>query len=118
LIFTTEKQIKDYGDKLPEDKKKNIEDALSKLKEAYQNEDLQSIDQHTETLNNAWQEASSEMYQAQQDAQGEQSGAEQGQEEASEQQQSQDTNEDVEDADYEEVNNNNSDKDKDNEKNQ
>ncbi len=117
LIFTTEKQIKDYGDKLSEDKKKNIEDALSKLKEAYQNEDLESIDQHTETLNNAWQEASSEMYQAQQDAQGQQSGAEQGQEGASEQQQSQDGSEDVEDADYEEVNNN-SDKDKDNDKNQ
>lgn len=112
LIFTTEKQLKDYGDKLPEDKKKNIEDALSKLKEAYQNEDLESIDQHTETLNNAWQEASSEMYQAQQDAQGQEAGAEQGQEEASDQQQSQDGSEDVEDADYEEVNNNNKDKDK------
>ena len=68
LIFQTEKQLKEYGDKLPADKKTAIEEALQKLKEAHKSEDLAAIDQATETLNKAWQAASQDIYNAQQSA--------------------------------------------------
>jgi len=63
LIFQTEKQLKDYGDKLPEDKKKGIETALNSLKEAHQKQDIEAIDKAMEELNKEWQNASAEMYQ-------------------------------------------------------
>ena len=68
LIFQTEKQLKEYGEKLPADKKTAIEEALQKLKEAHKSEDLAAIDQGTETLNKAWQAASQDIYNAQQSA--------------------------------------------------
>ena len=68
LVFQTEKQIKEYGDKLPADKKEKIEKAAADLKEAHKNEDMDGIAQHTETLNAAWNEASQDIYQAQQGA--------------------------------------------------
>ena len=68
LIFTSEKQLKEYGDKLPEDKKKTIEDALAALKTAHQNRDMAGIEAHTAALNDAWQAASQDMYNAQQQA--------------------------------------------------
>jgi molecular chaperone DnaK len=68
LIFQTEKQLKEYGEKLPADKKTAIEEALQKLKEAHKSEDLAAIDQATETLNKAWQAASQDIYNAQQSA--------------------------------------------------
>jgi len=68
LIFQTEKQLKEYGDKLPADKKTAIEEALQKLKEAHKSEDLAAIDEATETLNKAWQAASQDIYNAQQSA--------------------------------------------------
>ncbi|MBO5972749.1 MAG: molecular chaperone DnaK, partial [Alistipes sp.] len=70
---------KEYGDKLPADKKAAIEDALSKLKEAHKAQDIAAIDTAIEALNAAWQAASQDIYaqqQAQQQAQG-QPGADQ-----------------------------------------
>ena len=68
-IFTTEKQLKEYGDKLPADKKAAIESALGKLKEAHKNADAAAIDTAMAELNAAWQAASQDIY-AQQQAQG------------------------------------------------
>ncbi len=69
LIFQTEKQINEYGDKIPGDKKEAIESALNELKEAHKAQDIAQIDAATEKLNTAWQNASQEMYQASQEAQ-------------------------------------------------
>jgi molecular chaperone DnaK len=64
LIFQTEKQMKEFGDKLPADKKIPIETALNKLKEAHKNKDFNSIDAATNELNTVFQAASQEMYNA------------------------------------------------------
>ena len=68
LVFQTEKQLKEFGDKLPADKKAPIEEAMGKLKEAHKAEDLQAIDKASEELNAAWQAASQDIYNAQQSA--------------------------------------------------
>jgi len=68
LIFSTEKQLKEFGDKLSADKKANIEKALADLKESHKKEDLADLEAKTEALNNAWKEASEEMYKASQEA--------------------------------------------------
>lgn len=73
LIFQTEKQLKDYGEKIPADKKSAIENALADLKAAHESRDVDRIDKGLEALNAAWQAASQDIYQAQQDA-GQQSG--------------------------------------------
>lgn len=70
LIFQTDKQLKELGDKLPADKKGPIEAALAKLKEAHKTQDLAAIDQATEELNKAFHAASEEMYKAGQAAGG------------------------------------------------
>ncbi len=70
LIFQTEKQITEFGDKVPADKKEAIEKALVDLKEAHKTEDLAKIDPAMEALNTAWQAASAEIYSAQQEAGG------------------------------------------------
>jgi molecular chaperone DnaK len=62
LIFQTEKQLKDYGDKLPADKKSEIESALEQLRNAHRSKDLDSIDNAMNKLNGIWQTASEEMY--------------------------------------------------------
>ena len=62
LIFQTEKQLKEYGDKIPADKKAPIESGLVELKEAHKNRDLAAIDAAMTKLNAAWQVASEEMY--------------------------------------------------------
>jgi len=62
LIFQTEKQLKEFGDKLPADKKAPIEEALVKLKEAHKSEDLAAIDTAMNELNTVFQAASQEMY--------------------------------------------------------
>jgi molecular chaperone DnaK len=64
LVFNTEKQLKEYGDKIPAEKKSVIEKALNELKEAHKNKDLAAIDRSTEALNTAWSAASQEMYNA------------------------------------------------------
>ena len=66
LIFQTEKQLKEFGDKLPADKKGPIEDALNKLKEAHKNQDLDGIDKYTKELNDVFHKASEDMYRASQ----------------------------------------------------
>ena len=62
MIFSTEKQLSEYGDKLPADKKTEIEGALAKLKEAHKNQDVDAIDKAMAELNSIWQSASEEMY--------------------------------------------------------
>ena len=62
MIFTTEKQLKEFGDKIPSDKKSAIENALSRLKEAHKSQDLPEIDKALAELNAVWQTASEEMY--------------------------------------------------------
>jgi molecular chaperone DnaK len=62
MIFTTEKQLKEFGDKLPADKKPAIESALARLKEAHKSQDIDAIDKALAELNSVWQVASEEMY--------------------------------------------------------
>ncbi len=78
LIFQTEKQLKEFGEKLPADKKQPIEDALKKLKEAHASKDIAAIDAGMEELNTVFQAASQEMYNASQAAQGGQPGGPEG----------------------------------------
>ena len=68
MIFSTEKQLKEYGDKIPADKKGAIEAALGKLKDSHKSQDIAAIDSATTELNNAWQAASQDIYNAQQAA--------------------------------------------------
>ena len=67
LIFQTEKQMKEFGEKIPEEKKGAIEDGVTKLKEAHASQDIAAIDAAMETLNAAWQAASQDMYAASQE---------------------------------------------------
>ena len=78
LIFSTEKQLKEYGDKIPADKKANIESALAELKAAHGAGNVADIDSATTRLNDAWQAASQEMYAAQQQAGAQGADAQQG----------------------------------------
>ena len=70
LIFQTEKQLKEYGDKLPADKKADIETALEELKTAHASKEVDQIDPAVEKLNTVWQSASEDIYKAQQQAEG------------------------------------------------
>ena len=78
LIFQTEKQFKEFGDKIPEDKKAPIETALAKLKEAHKNQDIAAIDTSMTEMNAAWTAASEEIYKAQAATGSEQPGADAG----------------------------------------
>lgn len=100
MIFTTEKQLKELGDKLPADKKAPIEAALEDLKKAHKAEDLPAIDKAMEALNTAFHAASEEMYRATGgNSEGPQAGAGGGNPS-----QDNDSNvQDVTDADFEEV---------------
>merc|ERR1711871_504184 len=62
LIFTTEKQLKENGEKIPDDKKKEIESLLDSLKKAHSEKNIEGIDKSIEALNNMWQSVSQEMY--------------------------------------------------------
>lgn len=98
MIFQTEKQLKEFGDKLSADKKAPIEAALEDLKKAYETKDVDTIQPALDKINEAWKTASEEMYKAQAEAQNAPEGeagnaASNGQEE----------NSDVEDVDFEEV---------------
>ena len=99
-IFQTEKQLQDLGDKIPADKKAPIEAALTKLKEAHKAQNLEGIDAATTDLNNAFQAASQEMYNASNAQAGSQPGADAGQQSA---QDSKKSGDDVTDVDFEEV---------------
>lgn len=100
LIFNTEKQLKEYGDKIPAEKKAPIESALNDLKEAHKNQDHDALDKAMEALNTAWSAASEEIYKAGQEANGGAPGAEQAQQQH---QEAGNPNDNVSDADYEEV---------------
>ena len=93
MIFQTEKQLKEFGDKIPADKKGAIESALSELKKAFESKDLSAIEPALSKINTAWQQASEDLYKAQQ-------GGATGQPNAGQQQQSGDN---VQDVDFEEV---------------
>ena len=95
MVFQTEKQLKEFGDKLSDDKKKPIEEALDELKKAFESKDLEKIDPALEKINEAWKAASEEMYKAQQNQQG---SAEQPTGDKSTE-----NSENVEDVDFEEV---------------
>ncbi|MBX9733632.1 MAG: molecular chaperone DnaK [Chitinophagaceae bacterium] len=98
LIFQTEKQFKEFGDKIPADKKGAIETALTKLKEAHKNQDLPAIDATMAEMNTAWTAASEDIYKAQQAA-----GAQPGGEQAAGAESTQAKSDTVEDAQFEEV---------------
>lgn len=70
LIFQTEKQLKEFGDKIPADKKKPIEEALAELKKAHEAQDIDAVKAASEKLNTVFQAASQEMYNAQQQPEG------------------------------------------------
>jgi len=97
LIFQTEKQLKEFGDKLPGDKKAPIESALNKLKDAHKSQDVTAIDAAVAEMNNAWTAASEEMYKASQQAGGQPGGG------ANQGQQTNAGGENVTDAEFEEV---------------
>src|SRR5690606_38790280 len=79
MIFQTEKQLKEYGDKIPADKKGRIENALGQLREAHKNKDVTGIDRALAEINAAWQAASEDMYKQAQGDPGQQAGPDAGQ---------------------------------------
>lgn len=94
MIFQTEKQLKEFGDKLSDGNKSNIEGALEELKKAYETRNVETIQPALDKINEAWKAASEEMYKAQAD--GQQGGAQQAQP-------NQDGGDATQDVDYEEV---------------
>ncbi len=78
MIFQTEKQLKEYGDKIPSDKKGRIENALGQLREAHKNKDITGIDRALDEINAAWQAASEDMYKQAQGGPGQQAGPDAG----------------------------------------
>ncbi|MGA7272943.1 MAG: molecular chaperone DnaK [Acidimicrobiia bacterium] len=68
LIFSTEKNLKDYGEKIPAEKRAQVDSALERLKEVHKNQTLSEVDSAIEQLNQAWQAASEDLYKAQQEA--------------------------------------------------
>jgi molecular chaperone DnaK len=99
MIFQTEKQLSEFGDKISEDNKKPVEEALEELKKAYETKEVETIQPALDKINEAWKAASEEMYKAQADAQHE-GGAPTGGAQAEE---ATEENSDVEDVDFEEV---------------
>ena len=100
MIFQTEKQLSEFGDKISEDNKKPVEEALEELKKAYETKEVETIQPALDKINEAWKAASEEMYKAQADAQQE-GGAPTG--DAHQQGEATEENSDVEDVDFEEV---------------
>ena len=101
MIFQTEKQLKDFGDKLSDDKKKPIESALADLKKAYESKDLEKIDETLNAINEAWKNASEEMYKAQAESGAGQTGD--GPDPNSQNTNTDSKGDDVQDVDFEEV---------------
>jgi molecular chaperone DnaK len=99
LIYQTEKQLKDFGDKIPADKKGSIETGLNQLKEAHKQQDISAIDAAMAALNTAWTAASEEIYKAQQAG----GGADNGTAQQQEQQSAKADGDNVTDAEFEEV---------------
>ena len=97
MIFQTEKQLKEFGEKLSADKKAPIESALEALKKVYESKDLEAIKPALDTINEAWKQASEEMYKAQQEAGGQAPPTDDADASSSS------NDDDVEDVDFEEV---------------
>jgi molecular chaperone DnaK len=97
-IFQTERQIKEYGDKIPEDKKQPIEDALAELKKEFEAKNIENLEPAMEKLNNVFQAASQEMYNAANASEANASG------EANAEETSDNPKDEVTDVDFEEVN--------------
>jgi molecular chaperone DnaK len=97
MIFQTEKQLKEFGEKLSAEKKAPIETALGALKKAYESKDLEAIKPALDTINEAWKQASEEMYKAQQEAGGQAPPTDDADASSSS------NDDDVEDVDFEEV---------------
>jgi molecular chaperone DnaK len=97
MIFQTEKQLKEFGDKLSADKKAPVETGLEALKKAYESKDLEAIKPALDNINEAWKQASEEMYKAQQEAGGAEAPPTDGTDGSSP------SDDDVEDVDFEEV---------------
>jgi len=102
MIFQTESQLKEFGEKLSDDKKAPIESSLEELKKAHESKDIAQIDTAMEKINEAWKAASEEMYKAQQDAQGAAAGAQPGADAGAEGAEAS-KEDDVQDVDFEEV---------------
>ena len=100
MIFQTEKQLTEFGDKISEGNKKPVEEALEELKKAYETKEVETIQPALDKINEAWKAASEEMYKAQAEAQ-QAEGAPAG--DAGAQGEATEENSDVEDVDFEEV---------------
>ena len=101
MIFQTESQLKEYGDKIPDDKKKSIEEALGSLKKAHESKEIDSIKAELEKINEAWKNASEELYKAQAESpKGSESAAGKSEKSSKKDKGSDD---DVQDVDFEEV---------------
>ncbi|MEI6122131.1 MAG: molecular chaperone DnaK [Bacteroidota bacterium] len=103
MIFTTEKQLKEYGDKIPADKKEPIESALKELKEAHQSKNLDAIDAALAKINTAWQAASTDMYNAAQQGPTDQPNQQDPNQQNQQNTQNPGGNDNVTDVDFEEV---------------
>lgn len=103
MIFQTEKQLKEMGDKLPADKRSAIESALAKLKDAHKAEDLAGIDAASNELNNVLQAAAQDLYNAQAQSQNAQQTSQSQQQSAGNQSQNNGNDNNVTDVDFEEV---------------
>ena len=101
MIFQTESQLKEFGEKLSDDKKKVIEKSLDVLKKAHESKDIESIKTALEGINEAWKNASEELYKAQAEAQ--QAGGAANQADNTQSADSKDESDDVQDVDFEEV---------------
>ncbi|UNY97945.1 molecular chaperone DnaK [Zhouia spongiae] len=101
MIFQTDKQLKEFGDKLSDDKKKPIEDALEELKKAYETKDIATIQPALDKINEAWKNASEELYKAQAEAQQTDGSAQQNA--SGEAESGSKESDDVQDVDFEEV---------------
>ena len=103
MIFQTEQQLQDLGDKIPADKKAPIESALNALKDAHKAQDIAAIDKAMAELNTAFQAASAQMYQQSGAQTGAGAGAQSGPQDAGQQGGSSSNSDNVQDADFEEV---------------
>jgi len=103
LIFQSEKQLKEFGDKLPAEKKEPIEKALETLKEAHKSQDTEAVDKATAELNSLWQAASEELYKAGQEQQGADDSADAAPADAGSADDAKKDDQEVTDVDFEEV---------------
>ena len=98
MIFQTESQLKEHGDKLPDEKKKAIEDSLEALKKSHESKDVDKIKSDLEKINEAWKNASEELYKAQAETQTKTESSSKAEKKSSKK-----NDDDVQDVDFEEV---------------